>query len=89
MRNIELKRYRIKPGFDERNWKTKLWRSRSGLARQLGTAVAFSPDLKPGQRCMKLKILVNKYDSEYRGYSKFLLNMAFISPSEVENMYIS
>ena len=26
---------------------------------------------------------------EYRGYSKFLLNMAFISSSEVENIYIS
>ena len=25
----------------------------------------------------------------YRGYSNFLLNMAFISPSEVENIYIS
>ena len=25
----------------------------------------------------------------YRGYSIFLLNMAFISPSEVENIYIS
>ena len=25
----------------------------------------------------------------YRGYSKFLLNMAFISSSEVENIYIS
>ena len=24
----------------------------------------------------------------YRGYSNFLLNMAFISPSEVENIYI-
>ena len=24
-----------------------------------------------------------------RGYSNFLLNMAFISPSEVENIYIS
>ena len=27
--------------------------------------------------------------SIYRGYSIFLLNMAFISPSEVENIYIS
>ena len=25
----------------------------------------------------------------HRGYSNFLLNMAFISPSEVENIYIS
>ena len=25
----------------------------------------------------------------YRGYSNFLLNMAFISPSEVENNYTS
>ena len=25
----------------------------------------------------------------YRGYSIFLLNMAFISPSEVKNIYIS
>ena len=25
----------------------------------------------------------------YRGYSNFLLNMAFISSSEVENIYIS
>ena len=25
----------------------------------------------------------------YRGYSNFLLNMAFISPSEVKNIYIS
>ena len=30
-----------------------------------------------------------KVFSIYRGYSNFLLNMAFISPSEVENIYIS
>ena len=30
------------------------------------------------------------YRSEiHRGYSNFLLNMAFISPSEVENIYSS
>ena len=41
-------------------------------------------------------IAKNKYTSLhenayaiYRGYSNFLLNMAFISPSEVENIYIS
>ena len=32
---------------------------------------------------LKLWELIN------RGYSNFLLNMAFISPSEVENIYIS
>ena len=37
----------------------------------------------------------NSLDSDYfntyiyRGYSNFLLNMAFISSSEVENIYIS
>ena len=30
-----------------------------------------------------------KLELIYRGYSIFLLNMAFISPSEVENIYIS
>ena len=30
-----------------------------------------------------------KFYTIYRGYSNFLLNMAFISPSEVENIYIS
>ena len=29
------------------------------------------------------------YTDIYRGYLNFLLNMAFISPSEVENIYIS
>ena len=33
--------------------------------------------------------LYNEYRKMYRGYSNFLLNMAFISPSEVENIYIS
>ena len=32
---------------------------------------------------------VGNRDDIYRGYSNFLLNMAFISSSEVENIYIS
>ena len=32
---------------------------------------------------------VPMFEPIYRGYSNFLLNMAFISPSEVENIYIS
>ena len=34
------------------------------------------------------EVLSNSY-SIHRGYSNFLLNMAFISLSEVENIYIS
>ena len=41
-----------------------------------------------------LEITIFQYFCEllpviYRGYSNFLLNMAFISSSEVENIYIS
>ena len=36
--------------------------------------------------CRKFSHFSNK---KYRVYSNFLLNMAFISPSEVENIYIS
>ena len=51
----------------------------------------------PGAGCSKLTTsLVNvalKFKTSilqiHRGYSNFLLNMAFISSSEVENIYIS
>ena len=39
---------------------------------------------------LKTCFLVTRLNGQiYRGYSNFLLNMAFISPSGVENIYIS
>ena len=40
----------------------------------------------PLHKASENSILINLI---YRGYSNFLLNMAFISSSEVENIYIS
>ena len=41
------------------------------------------------RRMLQHKILTVLFQSVYIGYSNFLLNMAFISSSEVENIYIS
>ena len=45
-------------------------------------------DIKVGSSRHLIEFL-KEYLVIYRGYSNFLLNMAFISPSEVKNIYIS
>ena len=62
---------------------------KSLLVGEIGWMSMLSTDgvcLHVGQR-----YIVYSYIHTYihRGYSNFLLNMAFISPSEVENIYIS